>query len=185
MKPSVKVALLAVIISIAIAFIFLYSNHSYLWYSISSFIHIFFLLTAIAVGLFITKQKQGFAQQHFLEDIKVAMQGGIIYIILMGVFVYYYHSSLDTSIVDNKRQEWMQGVEENVPNEATYIELQAKDPTWKGKSYLDYIENQQDSAKMFISAKSIAIASVVVGLFLTLFFSIFSVIILRKAVLRG
>lgn len=112
------------------------------------------------------------------------MQGGIIYIIFMGLFVYYYHSSIDTSIIETKRQERLELIDENVPNEKAYLELQANDPTWKGKSYLDYVENQQDSIYTFISAKSIAIASVIVGLFLSVFFSIFSVIILRKAVLR-
>jgi hypothetical protein len=184
MKPSIKVALLNVAVSIAISLLFLYLKQNETWYKLSSFIHIFLLLTSIAVGLYLTKKMQGFAQQHFLEDIKVAMQGGIIYIIFMGLFVYYYHSSIDTSIVENKRAEWIQSIEENVPNEKAYMKLQSNDPTWKGKSYLDYIENQQDSINTFISAKSIAIASVVVGLFLSLFFSIFSVVILRKAVLR-
>lgn len=184
MKPSIKFALVSVTISIALAMLFLYLKQNFLWYKLSSFIHIFLLLSSIAVGLFLTKKEQGFNQQHFLDDIKIAMQGGIIYIILMGFFVYYYHSSIDTTIVDTKREQWMTSIEENVPNEEAYIELQKKDPTWKGKSYLDYIENQQDSIYTFISAKSIAIASVVAGLFLTLFFSIFSVIILRKAVLR-
>jgi len=184
MKPSIKIALVSVAISIALALIFFYFKQNLLWYKLSSFIHIFLLLSSIAVGLFLTKKEEGFKQQHFLDDIKIAMQGGIIYIILMGFFTFYYHSSIDTSIVDTKREEWMTSIEDNVPNEAAYIELQKQDPTWKGKSYLDYIENQQDSVYTFISAKSIAIASVVAGLFLTLFFSIFSVIILRKAVLR-
>ncbi|HIP35488.1 MAG TPA: hypothetical protein EYG85_01390 [Crocinitomix sp.] len=184
MKPSVKVALVSVLISISLALIMLYLNLNTLWFSSSNFIHIFLLLTSIAVGLFLTKKVTAFAQLHFLEDIKIAMQGGMMYVIFMGFFIYYYHSSLDTSIVDTKRLEWIQSIEENVPNEQVYLELQEKDPTWRGKSYLDYIENQHDSVYAFISAKSIAIANVVAGLFLTLFFSIFSVLILRKAVLR-
>ncbi|MGV6861654.1 MAG: DUF4199 family protein [Putridiphycobacter sp.] len=184
MKPTVKVALVCVLISASITMIFFYAGKSEMGYEISNFINLFMLLTAISVGLFLTRKALKFAETNFLEDIKSAMQGGIVYIILMGLFLYVYHLKIDPSIVNQKREQRIELLDEIVPNEAAYLELQKEDATWKGKSYLDYLENQHDSISLFISAKFFAIANVIVGLILSVFFSVMTVIILRKVVLR-
>jgi len=184
MKPSVKIALICTVISAAISLLFFYTGYSFLGYKAEPFISLFLLLVSIAGGVFMFKQNENFAERSFLEDIKKAMQGGIMFTLLASGFIYIYHSKIDTSIIDEKVEAFIATVKKNVPDEKTYFELQKNDPTWKDKSYLDYMENQEDSARGFISAWSFSIIHTIVGMLLTVFFSIFVTVILRKVVLR-
>jgi hypothetical protein len=185
MKPSVKVAFVCSLLSIGISLVFFFTGKSLLGYEVSAFINLFLLLTAIAAGVFLFKKAEGFEQKSFLEDIKIAMQGGIMFTILVSGFIYIYHSKIDKSIIDNKVQTYLEVINSNVPDELTYIELQKDDATWKDKTYMDYIENQEDQTRGFISAGSLALMNALVGLLLTIFFSIFTTVILRKVVLRN
>ena len=185
MKPSVKVAFVCSLLSIGISLIFFFTGNSKLGYETSVFINLFLLLTAIATGVFLFKKAEGFAEKSFLEDIKMAMQGGVMFTILVSGFIYIYHSKIDSSVIDNKVQAYLDVINSNVPDEATYIELQKDDATWKDKTYMDYIENQEDQTRGFISAGSLALMNAIIGVLLTIFFSIFTTVILRKVVLRN
>ena len=165
--------------------IFFFTGNSKLGYETSVFINLFLLLTAIATGVFLFKKAEGFAEKSFLEDIKMAMQGGVMFTILVSGFIYIYHSKIDSSVIDNKVQAYLDVINSNVPDEATYIELQKDDATWKDKTYMDYIENQEDQTRGFISAGSLALMNAIIGVLLTIFFSIFTTVILRKVVLRN
>ncbi len=184
MKPPIKVALVCTAISIGIALTFFYTGNSEAGYNSSSFINLFLLLTSIAVGMFIHKQSENFAEKTFLDDIKIAMQGGIVFTVFVAGFIYIYHSKIDTSIIDGKVDALMEISNQNVPDEATYFELQQEDITWSDKTFMDYRENQEDQIRSMVSATAYALVHVVVGMLLTLFFSIFATIILRKVVLR-
>ena len=184
MKPSIKVAVVCSFISIVITMTLHSLGKSLLAYETSSFMNLFLLLASIAGGLFLYKKTEKFSKKSFIEDIKVALQGGLIFTLLISGFVYYYHTKINTSIIDEKVDDYIEVISENVPNEAVFLEMKKGDKTWKDKTYLDYIENQEDSARGFISAFSLSIMHTLVGLVLTIFFSIFTTIILRKVVLR-
>lgn len=184
MKPSIKVAVVCSFISVVITMTLHSFGKGVLAYEMSSFLNLFLLLAAIAGGLFLYKKSEGFSDKSFIEDIKMALQGGLIYTLLISGFVYYYHTKINTSIIDDKVDDYIEVISQNVPNEATFLEMKKGDKTWKDKTYLDYIENQEDSARGFISAFSLSIMHTVVGLLLTVFFSIFTTIILRKVVMR-
>jgi len=187
MKPSVKVALICSVIAIGTMLGFYYSGNSEFGVRVEPFISLFLLLTSIAGGVFMFKQSENFLERSFLEDIKMALQGGIMFTILVSGFVYIYHTKIDASIIDTKVEAFIANVKKAVPDEKTYFELQLKypeDKTWQDKTYLDYMENQEDSARGFISPWSFSIMHTIVGLLLTVFFSIFVTLILRKVVLR-
>ena len=78
----------------------------------------------------------------------------------------------------------MEMSDKNVPDEVTYKEFQKTDETWQDKTFMDYKENQEDQFRSMVSAEAFALVHVVVGMLLTLFFSIFVTLILRKVVLR-
>lgn len=184
MKPSVKIAIVCSIISIGFTLAFFYAGKFQEGYEAGPFIKLFLLLSSIAGGVFVVKKKENFIERSFLEDFKYAMQGGIIFTILVSLFVYYYNLKMDTSIIDKKVALRMENSNKNVPDETTYKLLQKDDPTWQDKTFMDYKENQEDQFRGFISAKAFALVHVVVGMMLTLFFSVFVTLILRKVVLR-
>jgi len=184
MKPSVKIAIVCSAISIGITLAFFYAGKFQQGYEVGPFVKLFLLLASISGGVFVVKKKENFIDRSFLEDLKYAMQGGIIFTLFVSLFVYYYNLKMDTSIIDAKVALRMENSDKNVPDEATYKLLQKDDRTWQDKTYMDYKENQEDQYRGFISAKAFALVHVVVGMILTLFFSIFVTIILRKVVLR-
>lgn len=184
MKPSIKIAFVCSILSIGFTLAFYFAGKFQQGYEAGPFLNLFLLLASISGGVFIVKKKENFIDRSFLEDIKYAMQGGIMFTIFVSLFVYYYHSSLDTSIIDTKVAALMEMSDKNVPDEVTYKEFQKTDKTWQDKTFMDYKENQEDQFRSMVSAEAFALVHVVVGMLLTLFFSIFVTLILRKVVLR-
>ncbi len=184
MKPSVKIAIVCSVISIGFTLAFFYAGKFQQGYEVGPFIKLFLLLAAISGGVFIVKKNENFRERSFLEDFKYAMQGGIIFTILVSLFVYYYHTNMDTSIIDSKVTALMKNSDKNVPDEATYKILQRDDVTWQDKTFMDYKENQEDQFRSMVSAEAFALVHVLVGMLLTLFFSVFVTLILRKVVLR-
>ncbi len=185
MKIPVRIALICFLVSIVITLGFYYGGKPIIAAELNGFWNIFLLLSAIAIGLFTVRQKEGFVENSFIDDFKISMQGGAVFVLLLALFTYLYHTRIDTEYVEGRLIERLDANIQNVPDEATYLKLQKEDPTWADKSYLDYIENQEDQATPILSAKSLAIGYLAFGLVMALFFSIFTTLIFRKVVLRG
>ena len=184
MKLPVRIAFVLTLISIAITFGFYMTDNGIKVAEMSPLWNMFLLVSSIGLSLFLVSKANGFKEISFIEDFKNAMQGGLIFVILISIFTLVYHQSVDTSFVDQKLNERLEANMKNVPNEAAYLELQIEDPTWQGKSYLDYMENQEDQTVLGLSSKSLALGHLVVGLFLALAFSIFATFVFRFIVLK-
>ncbi|MFD1550712.1 hypothetical protein DNU06_06100 [Putridiphycobacter roseus] len=184
MKIPLRVAMVCFLISVGITFGFYFADASALGTNISGLYNMFLLLSAIAVSLYIVKRSQNFSTaSSFAEDFKVAVQGGLVFVILLSLFTYVYHDKIDDTFIASKLNERLDANLENVPDEATFKKLQAEDFTWKNKTYLDYIENQEDQAYVGLSAYSYALGHLGIGLFLTMFFSIAITFIWRSIVM--
>ncbi len=184
MRMPLRVAMVCFLISVGITMGFYVAGKSIFAAQVNGLWNMFLLLCSIGLGLYLSKRKQGYDQSSsFAEDMKISVQGGIVFVVLLSLFTYVYHSRIDTSFVDLKLNERLEASMKNVPNEAAYAELQKTDMTWKDKSYLDYIENQEDQAVLGLSAKSLAIGYLGIGLFLTLFFSVATTFIWRRIVM--
>lgn len=141
-------------------------------------------MCAIAVGLYLTKKEKKWEIGIFADDFKTAMQGGIVYALLISGFVYLYHAQIDSSIIDVIVEERMDALHEAVPDSETYKELQENDVTWKGKSFDDYIENQEDQIRSVVSPNSIFVMHLMGLSILAFLYSFGTTIIIRKIVLR-
>ena len=184
MKTSVKTGLFFALIWIIMNMIFYLAGISGKAFNVGVFVNIFLLMTSISVGLFMTKKDKKFEKGIFLDDFKTAMQGGIIYTILIAGFIYLYHAKIDTSIREDLISLRLEAIHNSVPDSETYEKMQADDPTWKDKSYDDYIELMEDQARSMISPTSVFIAHLMGLTFFTFLFSFFVTLILRKVVLR-
>ena len=184
MKTSVKFGLAFALLWIIISMIIFYSGYSKETFNIGILINLFLLMTATAVGLFMTKKEQKFEKGNFIRDFKTATQSGVIYAIVVAGFVYLYHEVIDTSIRSALIEARIEALHTAVPDSETFKELQANDPTWRDKSYDDYIENQEDQFKSVFSSFSVFVAHLMGLTFFSLLFAFFSTLILRKIVLR-
>ena len=184
MKTSVKTGIFFALIWIIIVLIAFLSNKSVDFFLISELLSLLLLLGAIFVGLFLTKKQNGYQKVNALEDFKVAMQGGIVYTIIITGFVYIYHNQIDPAIIQNFTKQRIELLHEQYPDEASYIELQKMDPKWKTFSFDDFIENQEDQTNSFIGSFFTSFFHLMILFMFSLFYSFFVMIVLRKIILR-
>jgi ABC-type multidrug transport system fused ATPase/permease subunit len=184
MKITIKAALVfALIWIIAVLSIYL------MGYSIDLFLPVelfglFTLLGAIFTGLFLTKKEQGYDDRPALDDFKTAMQSGLLYTVIITVFIYFYHESIDPSIRENFAEERIAAIHTMYPDQEAYAVLQSNDPTWREKSFDDFIENQEIQAKSFLSPKFTSLIHLFLLFMFSLFYSFFVMLVIRKVILR-
>lgn len=184
MKTSVRIALGISLIWIIIDLIAFLSGFAPEFFVPGILLSLLLLLVAISLGLFLTRREAKFAETSFVEDFKTSAQSGLIYAILISIFVYCYHEFIDPSIKNSLVEARIEKIHEIVPNEAAFVKIQEENTQWKGKSYDDYIENQELTIRGIISSFSVFIFHLA-GLFIfTMFFSFFGTIIMRKVILR-
>lgn len=184
MKTSVKFGLLFALIWIILTMILFFAGVSKESFTIGVLINLFLLLTASAVGLFMVKREKNFEEGFFIEDFKISVQSALIYGITVSAFVFLYHSKIDPSIRQSLIDNQIEAIHKQVPNSERYAELQEGDPTWKNKSYDDYIENMEDQARSMISATSAFVAHLMGLTFFGLFFAFGSTFIIRNIFIR-
>ncbi|MEX1003213.1 MAG: DUF4199 domain-containing protein [Crocinitomicaceae bacterium] len=185
MKTSVKFGFGFALIWIIISMITFYAGLSKETFNLGILINLFLLMTAIAVGLFMTKKENNFEKGNFIRDFKTATQSGVIYAITIAAFVYVYHEMIDPSIRESLIQKRVEVLHEAVPDSEAFQKMKENDPTWKDKSYDDYIENQEDQFKSVFSSFSVFVAHLMGLTFFAMFFAFFVTFIMRKIVLRG
>jgi len=184
MKTSVKVAFGISLVWIIVTLILFLAGFSKQAFVIGIMINLFCLLVSISLALFYTKREKNYDESFFLDDFKIALQGGIVYTLIISGFIYVYHEYIDSSIKDALVQDRVTALHEAYPDEAAYLKLQAVDAKWKDKSFDDFIENQEDQTKGIISSFSVFVFHLM-GLFIfAMFFSFFATIIMRKIILR-
>lgn len=184
MKTSVKTALGISFVWIILNLIVFLSGFSAQFFSIGILLNIFLLLTAIALGLFLSKKEKGFVETVFLDDFKTAMQGGIIYTIIIAGFIYLYHEVIDPSIRNGLMEERTQALHETYPDEEAFKTLQESNPEWKDKNFDLFIEEQEDITKGIYSSFSVFIFHMMGMFIFSMFFAFFSTIIIRRVILR-
>ena len=185
MKTTVKIGLAGALVWIIITLIAFLSGESFSFFIPGIFINILGLLATIGVAMFVVKKEDKYSiSGPFLQDFKDAMQAGVIYTIVIAGFIYVYHSNIDPSILNKLREAQFEAINEAIPDAETYQELLGDDNVWRNKSYDDYIENQEDNARIGVSP-GIVFFIHFAGLFMfSFFYSFFVVLILRKIVLK-
>ncbi|MCH2234837.1 MAG: DUF4199 domain-containing protein [Crocinitomicaceae bacterium] len=184
MKLSIKIGIGFAVLWMLFSLTLLGLGISREGFTVGIFTNVFFLLCAIALGLYLSRRKDGFQETIGLDDFKTAMQSGIIYTVFIALFVYAYHEYIDTSIRDYLYEDAMSKAIAAVPDTETFEQLQAEDSTWKRKSYDDYIENAQDKANTFGASAFVAMMHLAGLVFFSFFYSFFVTLVLRKIVLR-
>lgn len=184
MKTSVKAAFSLSLVWIIINLIFFLLGYSKEAFGVGILLNLFCLLCSIALALFMTKKEKSFEKSFFLDDFKVALQGGIVYALTISAFLYIYHEYIDSSIKDALIENQMEALHKTYPDVASFEQLQEKDVQWKNKTFDDFIENQEDQFASVYTSFSV-FAFHLAGLFIfSMFFAFFATIIVRKVILR-
>ncbi len=166
MKPTVKTALIFVAIYIAIKILIFKSDlqHDESWSMAGTYANMLFILLSSFIGLSWYKKTDKYAKSSFGADLKIAMQGALVYTILVGSFTYVYYNNIDTEFTQVKIDNYMAGMnsfeiteEDRILFPPEFTDAQIKE---------DIIERERESAeeRMFTPGSISGITTV--GLFI-------------------
>lgn len=149
------------------------------------FINMFFLLSSIAVGLYLHKKKEGFSQGNALSDIKSGMTAGIPYTILIVGFIYLFYTQIDPGYVDQMVAEKLTAYKTGLDNPEELKLIKASNEAFEVMSKEDIYHEMELSTRSTISAFSITTISLLGMILLSTVYSILITVIFRKVLLRG
>jgi hypothetical protein len=182
MKNSVLIGVFFAFIWGAIKFLF----HTDLNKAINPFVllNIFFLLTAIALGLFLVKKKEGYLSGDVISDFKKAMGIGLPYTLIVTGFIYYYYSTFNPMYVENKINQTYILIDKAINNPKELVKLKKQKPEFEVMSKEELRKELKKGPKNMYSAKATGLLSLLSMLLLTTFYSLIISLIYRKILFK-
>lgn len=147
-------------------------------------INILFLLASVAVGLFLKKKAENYVDVNFLDDVKVAIKSGMVYVILIFASIYAFYSWVDPSYVEKIKAQQKAEITEILDNPEDLEKVRSENENLKGLSKEDIIDLQSEQANRFVSPifmSTIALLSMMTGVFIN---SLIVVLLFRKVLFR-
>lgn len=184
MRPALKSSLFFAATWILLKLLFMQFNifQDDIFYT--GLINNFFLLTAIAIGLYYEKKKEGLGEGTALSDIKHAMIAGAPYALIVSIFMFFYYQDINPTFIESRSQERMDIVYKAMERESYVDSLKIQNQdlnVMTNEEIYAYIKNETESA---LSPKSLLTLSLLGLIVLGLTYSIFVTVIFRKILLR-
>jgi hypothetical protein len=143
-----------------------------------------FLLTAIAVGLYYEKKREGFGAGSALSDIKHTMVAGAPYTLLVAVFMYFYYQDINPSFTEIRITERMDGYYNALQREPYVDSLKIQYPEYNVLTNDEIYQELKVATVSAYSPKVILTFSLLGLMILSLTYGIFLTVIFRKILLR-
>lgn len=185
MKITVKTGLFFALGWMLVKMIFFYTGLSQASIVPTIFINMFFMLSAISVGLYLHKKQEGFSQGNALSDIKSGMNAGIPYTLLVVAFIYLFYTQIDPGYVDQMVQEKLEAYKIGLNDPEELKLIRSSNEAFEVMSKEDIYKEMELSTKSTISAFSITTISLLGMMLLSTVYSILVTVIFRKVLLRG
>jgi hypothetical protein len=182
MKNSVLIGVFFAFIWGAIKFLF----HTDLNKAINPFVllNIFFLLTAIALGLFFIKKKEGYLSGNIISDFKKAMGIGLPYTLIVSGFIYYYYATFNPMYIETKIQQAYIQIDKAIKDPKQLKILQKQKPEFEVMSKEQLRKELRKGPENMYSAKATGLLSLLSMLLLTTFYSLIISLIYRKILFK-
>jgi hypothetical protein len=148
------------------------------------FINMFFLLVAVAVGLYLHKKQEGFTQGNALSDIKASMQAGIPYAALVSLFIYFYYNNINPDFVKHRVAEAEMTIQNALNDPKQFEQIRAEQEAFEVMTKEAIQAELVKGPRSFYSAGATAIIGLLGLTLLATLYSIFVTVIFRKVVLR-
>ncbi|MDX1651443.1 MAG: DUF4199 domain-containing protein [Brumimicrobium sp.] len=184
MRPALKAALIFSVSWILLKFLFLYLGifQNEIFYS--GLLNNFFLLAAIALGLYLEKKKEGFGEGTALSDIKNAMIAGAPYALIVSVFMYFYYQDINPDFVENRVTERMDLVYNSMQRDTYVDSLKMQNKDFKVMTDEEIYKQIYQETESAFSPKSLLTFSLLGLLILGFTYSILITAIYRKVLFR-
>lgn len=143
--------------------------------------NIFFILMSIFLVFYFSKKRQNFERVSFLEDLKISLKGGIVYVVIISVSIYGYYS-LDTSLYDHKLEEFETRLS-NTSKEQILLEKN-NNPETKDMTSDEFIRKSRENTAAMASPGTQTIFSTLALTVWCLMASLLCTYVFRKVLLK-
>jgi hypothetical protein len=184
MKPTVKAALIFAAIYVAFKIVLFQSNlQNDLDFKVAAiFLNTLLLLMATFLGLIWSKKSEKNMASVFVHDIKIALQGAMVYAMFVGVFTYVYYEYIDSNYMEDRIEQYMAAAESYKVDD---IDRNLYPEEWTDAAIkADIIEKERDASTQITTPAKLS-AITLMGLFaLGAFYAFVITIIYRKLFAR-
>lgn len=184
MKPALKLAIFCSASWIGLKLFFFTLDVFQEDIFFSGLLNNLFLLTAIAVGLYLTKKKEGFGTGSALSDIKNAMVAAAPYAVIVSVFMFFFYRDINPNFTEVKLNDRMDQVYEAMERESYVDSLKIQNQDFNVMSNDEiYVFIRKEMAAAY-DPSSLLTFSLLGMLILGLTYGIFITLIYRKILFK-
>ncbi|MCC5922758.1 MAG: DUF4199 family protein [Crocinitomicaceae bacterium] len=184
MRPALKSALFFGATWILVKLLFYYLNIFQDDIFLPGLINNFFLLTAIAVGLYLEKRREGFGEGSALSDIKNAMVAGAPYALIVSVFLFFYYRDINPDFAQDRLNERMDLLYISMERESFVDSLKMQNQDLNVLNNDEIYQHIREETAGAYSPKTLLTLSLLGLTILGFTYAIFLTVVFRKVLLR-
>jgi hypothetical protein len=144
-------------------------------------LNILFVLMSIFFVFYFTKKKQGFPQTNVIEDLKLSLKGGIVYVVFVSFGIYAFYTYIDDSIFVKKQNDIELEISKLTKEEI--IERKNSNEATKDNTSEEYIELIKKNSQSLANSKTQTMISALGLTVWCLFAALLCTFIFRKVLL--
>lgn len=144
----------------------------------------FFLLSAIALGLFFEKRKEGFGEGTAMTDIKHAVTAGAPYVLIVSLFMFYYYDTINPEFIETRVEERVDLIYNDMQRESYVDSLKVNKPEFRTRTDEEILREAKREIESNLSPKSMLVFSLLGMLILAVTYAILLTLVFRKVLFR-
>lgn len=184
LRPALKFSLIFAGLWIAIKLIFMELNLFQDDIQVTGLLNNFFLLSAIALGLFFEKRKEGFGEGTAMTDIKHAVTAGAPYVLIVSLFMFYYYDTINPEFIETRVEERVDLIYNDMQRESYVDSLKVNKPEFRTRTDEEILREAKREIESNLSPKSMLVFSLLGMLILAVTYAILLTLVFRKVLFR-
>lgn len=146
-------------------------------------VNILFMLTAIAVALFLAK-RSATEETNALVDIKNAMRAGFPYTVVVALFLYLFYSYINPEYNERQLSNMEYEMQRVLDDPKKLADLKAANEGFEVKTKEEIFAEMRKGPQTFYTAGAISTISLLSMLLLSTLYSILVMVVYRRIVFR-
>lgn len=184
MRPSLRFALLFAGAFIAVKYLFMALDIFQDNVQIPGLINNLFLLSAISLGLFYEKKKEGVGVGTALSDIKSSLRAGAPYVLIVSGFIFFYYGTINPSFIESGVEVRMDMIYKDMERESYIDSLKMNKPEFQVLTNDEILRKAKEEIEVNLSPRTMFTFSLLGLLVLAVTYSIFITLIYRKILFK-
>ncbi|MBI2259973.1 MAG: DUF4199 family protein [Flavobacteriia bacterium] len=185
MKITIKIALFCSFVWIIVKWSYHLILPETLNLNFTIFANMLLLTVAVSLGLYKQKKMEGFSSGNLLSDIKNGLTSGVVYALIVSLFILLYYSTINPQLNERQIEESTMMIYKAV-NDPKYLEdLKKTQESFEVMNKKQITEELLKGPKNFYNAKATFVISLLSLVLFSTLLSIIISIIYRKILIKA